>query len=140
MKTLQAQKRMAAKVMDIGKNKVWFDPERLSEIKEAITKMDIADLIKDGAISKSPVDGIKRRAGKRHLKRKRKGRRRRAGSIKRTIKTDNYPSRIRKLRSSLKNLRKAKKITTEQYRKMYNLLKSGVIKNNQQMAEYTKQK
>ncbi len=140
MKTLQAQKKMAAKVMDVGKNKVWFDPERLSEIKEAITKQDIADLIKDGAISKSPIDGIKRRAGKRHLERKRKGRRRRAGSIKKRIKVDNYPSRIRKLRSYLKNLKKAKKVTTEQYRKMYNLLKSGVIKSNQQMIEYTKQK
>jgi large subunit ribosomal protein L19e len=140
MKTLQAQKRMAAKVMDIGKNKVWFDPERLSDIKEAITKQDIADLIKDGAISKSPVDGIKRRAGKRHLTRKRRGRRRRSGSIKKRIKVDNYPSRIRKLRFYLKNLKKAKKVTTEQYRKMYNLLKSGVIKNNQQMIEYAKQK
>jgi large subunit ribosomal protein L19e len=140
MKTLQAQKRMAAKVMDIGKNKVWFDPERLSDIKEAITKQDIADLIKDGAISKSPVDGIKRRAGKRHLIRKRRGRRRRSGSIKKRIKVDNYPSRIRKLRFYLKNLKKAKKVTTEQYRKMYNLLKSGVIKNNQQMIEYAKQK
>ena len=140
MKTLQAQKKMAAKVMNIGKNKVWFDPERLSEIKEAITKQDILDLIKDGAVSKSPIDGIKRRAGKRHLKRKRKGRRRRTGSIKKEIKIEDYPSRIRKLRLYLKNLRKTKKITTEQYRKMYNLLKSGVIKSNQQIIDYTKQK
>ncbi len=140
MKTLKAQKSMAAKVMNIGKNKVWFDPDRISEIKEAITKQDIMDLIKDGAISKNPVEGIKRRAGKRHLKRKRKGRRRRSGSIKRTLKIEDYPSRIRKLRAYLKNLRKAKKVTTEQYRKMYNLLKSGVIKTNQQILDYSKQK
>jgi large subunit ribosomal protein L19e len=140
MKTLRAQRSMAAKVIGIGKNKVWFDPERISEIKEAITKQDILDLIKDGAISKRPIKGIKRRAGKRHLKRKIKGRRRKSGHIRKKIKQDNYPSRIRGLRAFLKSLKRNKKLSNEQFRKIYNLLKSGMIKNNQQILEYINKK
>ena len=136
MKTLQAQKKMAAKMMGVGKNKVWFDPERISEIKEAITNQDILDLIKDEAISKGHNRGIKRRAGRVRLERKRKGRRRRAGKIKKKIVSNTYIHKIRKLRFFLKNLKKNKKVPQEKYKKVYNLLKSGVLKNNQQILDY----
>ena len=42
MRTLRTKKVMAAKVLGVGINKVWFDPQRLTEIKEAITKQDIS--------------------------------------------------------------------------------------------------
>lgn len=126
---------MAAKVLGVGVNKVWFDPMRLAEIKEAITKQDMIDLIKDKAIKKRPNEGVKRRAGRYKLERKRKGRKRNDGKIKfRIIKSD-YHKRIRKLRNFLKTLRENKKISKEQYYRTYGLLKAGVIKNKQGMLE-----
>ncbi|MEF8907187.1 MAG: 50S ribosomal protein L19e, partial [Haloarculaceae archaeon] len=37
MTDLSAQKRLASDVLDVGKNKVWFDPDRQGDIAEAIT-------------------------------------------------------------------------------------------------------
>ncbi len=44
---LKSQRRLAAQLLKIGENKVWFDEDRLEEVKEAITKVDIKKLIKD---------------------------------------------------------------------------------------------
>ena len=138
MKTLKAKKTMAAKVLGVGTNKVWFDPLRLNEIKEAITKHDIQDLIKDGAIKKHPTIGNKRRSGRIRLKRKLKGRRRNEGKIKFKGIQEDYPKKIRKLRAFVKNLRYNKKISKEQYKKVYRLVKAGVLKNKQNILERSK--
>ena len=42
---LDKKKTIAARVLNVGKDRVWFNPERLQEIKEAITRQDIKDLI-----------------------------------------------------------------------------------------------
>lgn len=136
MKTLRPQKRMAAKALNVGENKIWFDPERANEIKEAITQQDIIDLIKDKAIKRKPHLGQKRRAGKINLKRKRKGRRRGPGHIRKTIGKSDYMHRIRKLRSFLKSLRDMNKIDNAEYRRIYGLLKAGMFKNKQAVTEY----
>jgi large subunit ribosomal protein L19e len=140
MKTLHPQKRMAAKALNVGENKVWFDPERISEIKEAITQQDIIDLIGDKAIKRRPHSGQKRRAGKINLKRKRKGRRRGPGHIRKVINKKDYIHKIRKLRSFLKSLKVINKINNEEYRKIYTLLKAGMFKNKQAITEYIKEK
>lgn len=140
MKTLLPQRRMAAKVLNVGENKVWFDPERISEIKEAITKQDVEDLIKDKAIKRKPHLGQKRRAGKINLKRKRKGRRRGHGHIKKIINKGDYIDKIRKLRSFIKSLKDSKQINKEDYAKIYKLLKAGIFKNKQAITDYLKEK
>ena len=55
---LDAQKRIAAGIFGIGRDRVWIDPNRVSEIKESITKSDIKALIKDNAIKILPARGI----------------------------------------------------------------------------------
>lgn len=47
---LATQRRMAASLFGVGRNKVWMDPEKGEEIAEAITREDIRGLIADGAI------------------------------------------------------------------------------------------
>ena len=140
MKNLTAKRTMAAKVLKVGTNKVWFDPLRLSEIKEAITKQDIQELIKDGAIKKRPCLGNKRRAGRLKLKRKLKGRRRNEGKIKSRKFKEDYPKKIRRLRSFLKNIKTSNKISKDQYKKLYRLIKAGVLKNKQSILEKSKLK
>ena len=48
---LAKKKSLAARVFGVGKSRVVFAKSRLNEIKEAITKQDIRDLKKDGAIT-----------------------------------------------------------------------------------------
>jgi large subunit ribosomal protein L19e len=66
---LRKKKELAARTFGIGKNRIVFLKPRLNEIKEAITKQDMKDLQKDGAIIIKPVKGrrkvekIKRKKG-----------------------------------------------------------------------------
>src|SRR3989344_8759784 len=79
---LKNQKRLAARMLKVGTTRVWFDPSRLTEIKEAITGRDVSSLIKDKAIQSKPKRGVSRgRARKFHEQRK-KGRRKGIGSRK----------------------------------------------------------
>ncbi|HIH52186.1 MAG TPA: 50S ribosomal protein L19e, partial [Nanoarchaeota archaeon] len=51
------KKELAAKALKIGKERVKFVRIRLDEIKDAITKQDIRDLVETGAIIIKPVKG-----------------------------------------------------------------------------------
>ncbi|MEM4640982.1 MAG: 50S ribosomal protein L19e [Candidatus Pacearchaeota archaeon] len=136
MKTLRSQRRMAAQILKVGINRVWFDPERLQEIKEAVTKQDIIDLIKDKAIKKKPAKGRKKRAHKRRVERKRKGRRRGKGKRKKTVKKrkQNYVKKIRKLRRYLKELKKV--LPKEEYRKLKRWVKGGKIREVKELMAF----
>jgi len=77
---MKLQKRLAAYVLDCGTNRVRFDEAKLTEIKEAITKADMARLVKNGVVYKAHDTGCSRvRAEKRRLQRQ-KGRRKGAGT------------------------------------------------------------
>lgn len=54
---LRNQKRICARILCAGKNRVWIDPTRLPDVKEAITKADLVVLIKQGAIKLKPETG-----------------------------------------------------------------------------------
>ena len=44
------QKRLAAQLLKCSEKRIRFDPDKLSDIKEAITKIDIRGLINDKVI------------------------------------------------------------------------------------------
>src|SRR4030042_1929609 len=64
---LRKKKTLAAKTFGVGESRIKFVNARLEEIKEAITKQDIRDLQKDGAIIVIKIKGRKR-----HEKRKKR--------------------------------------------------------------------
>jgi len=74
---LAKKKALAVKVLKVGKERIVFTRESLAEIKEAITRMDILDLYKSGAIKIREVKGRKKIV-------KRKNRRRR-GKVKKKV-------------------------------------------------------
>lgn len=77
------QKNLAGKILEAGKRRIKLDPERLSEIKEAITRSDIKSLIKSGAIKKLSKRGISRVRSKIYFKSEKKGKKERQGFFKR---------------------------------------------------------
>ena len=130
MTNLRAQKRMAADVLDIGKGRVWFDPEAQAEIADAITREDIRELVETGTIRAKDAKGnSKGRARERAAKRAyghRKGpgsRRGKAGGRKNT--KDEWISRIRAQRRRLKELRDDGPLDRTQYRELYNKASGG---------------
>ena len=142
---LTAQKRMAAEILKCGENRVYFDPYLTDEIKMAITREDIRNLIKEGIIQKKYKKGIsKHRKNIRH-ERKKKGLGRGLGKRKgskhaRMPKKRAYIKRIRPIRRELRKLRERKLITPSTYRKLYRNAKGGLFNSVRQLNRYIKDK
>ena len=141
MTDLKAQKRMAADVLDVGKDRVWFDPDEQSEIAEAITREDIRDLVEEGTIRAKDAKGnSKGRARERAAKRAyghRKGpgsRKGRSGGRKNS--KDEWVSRIRAQRRRLKELRDDGPLNPTQYREVYNKASGGEFEDVARLEAY----
>ena len=129
MKALKTQKRLAAELLNVGENKVLFDNARLEDISKAITRTDIADLIKDKAI-------MKRITGKSKMKKEKRNRG--TGQVKVRVKNrkKKYVAKIRKLRRYLTEIRDKNVITIEEYQKLRRLSKSGHFKTRRHLKEH----
>jgi len=126
---LTMQKRIAARVLGVGRNRIWMNPLRLNEIKEAITKQDIMDLIKDGAIKSREITGRKA-----NVKKKRRGSGSRKGRVMRGKK--DYMMKIRKLRKFLKLIKEKSLLTVPEIKKLRLLSKSGHFKSQRHLKEH----
>ena len=57
---LKLQRKMAAKILKCGENRIWIDPTALEDVASAATKEDVRELIESGVIKRKPVKGISR--------------------------------------------------------------------------------
>lgn len=138
---LKTQKRLAAQILKCSPKRVWFDPNRLDEIKEGITKFDIRNLVKDNAIKEKPVRATSRSGARRRILQKRKGRRKGSGSRKgkrtaRLPKKKGWMNKIRLMRRFLKELRDKGLITKRDYRALYLKAKGGFFRSKRHIKLY----
>jgi len=142
MTDLSAQKRLAADILDVGKNKVWFDPERQGDLADAITREDVRELIDEGAIQAKDATGNSRgRARERQAKRayghqsgpgSRKGK---AGA--RQDPKEDWESRIRAQRKRLKELRDEEgTLDSSEYRELYDRAGGGEFDSVADLERY----
>jgi large subunit ribosomal protein L19e len=126
---LSKKKNLAAKTLGVGKVRIVFNTERLSEIKEAITKQDIRDLFASKAIWIKNIKGRKS-----HDKRRN---RRRKGSVRKQAinKKQQYVLLTRKLRAHLAELKRKKTISKEHYLKLRKEIKASLFKNKHHFKE-----
>ncbi|HIP89165.1 MAG TPA: 50S ribosomal protein L19e [Thermococcus paralvinellae] len=142
---MRMQRRIAAEILKCGENRIWIDPEKIEDVKSAITREDIKRLIKDGVIKKKPIKGQSTyRAKIRHEQRK-KGRHRGPGSRKgkktaRMGKKERWIATIRALRKELRKLKAEKKIDVHTYRRLYIRAKGGQFKNKHQLYLFLEEK
>lgn len=138
---LKTQKKLAAEVLKCSTTKVVFDPDRLEEIKESITKVDIRNLIKDKAIMKKIENGPSKVRARENAIQKSKGRRRGQGSRKgkytaRLQPKADWMNRIRKIKTLIKTLREKGKLESRQYRVLYNKAKGGAFRSERHAKMY----
>jgi large subunit ribosomal protein L19e len=136
--SLKTQKRIAAQILKIGVTRVRFDSEKLSEIKEAITKTDIRALIKGGVISGKPYLSQSRVRARKIKEQKKKGRRKGAGSKKgtknaRSNRKTLWVTKIRLLRSFLRELKTKGKIEVKDYRNLILKSKGGFFRSKRHL-------
>jgi large subunit ribosomal protein L19e len=134
MTNLSAQRRLAALVIGCGENRVWINPEKISDIQNAMSREDIRNLIEEGAISAHQKKGISRgRARLRTAKRsyghgKGPGHRNGAKGARTPSKTV-WIKKIRAQRKELRAQREAGTITPTEYRRLYRRAAGGQFRN-----------
>ena len=79
---LSTQKRLASRVLKVGRSRVWIDPEFQDEVSLAITKDDIRRLVDERAIQKKQKQGVSRGRARHVMRQKRKGQRKGPGHKK----------------------------------------------------------
>ncbi len=137
--TLKTQRNVAARLLKCGKSRVWFDPEKIRDIEEAITAQDVRRLVKDGLIQALPKQGLSNARKKKIALQKSKGRRRGPGSRKghhAGERKKHWMRTIRAIRSQLKQLRNEEKIEKNIYRKLYMKSKSGFFRSRAHLMTY----
>ena len=130
---LDKKKQLAARTLNVGKERIIFNTARLEEIKEAITKQDIRDLMNDKSIA------IKEIKGRRKLSKRKT--RRRIGSRKKTLRNKKqvYVKLTRKLRRFLFNLKIKRIISKEKFLGLRKEIRSSSFKSLAQLKERIKQ-
>jgi large subunit ribosomal protein L19e len=138
---LTLQKRLAASILKTSQKNVVFDPERLDEVKEAITKTDIRGLIGDSAIWKKKTPGVSRTRIKKRKAQKRKGLRKGPGKKKgkqfaKTPQKRLWINKIRLQRSFLKELKQKNIITNQSYKELKLKAKGGFFRSKRHIKLY----
>ncbi len=130
MTDLKAQKRLAADILDVGENRIRFDPDEQAEIADAITRDDVRELIDSGIIEAKTAKGNSRGRARKRQKKRAYGHQKGHGSRKgkaggRQNTKDDWRSRIRAQRNELRELRDNGDIDRSQYRKLYDQASGG---------------
>ncbi|SFR93899.1 LSU ribosomal protein L19E [Halomicrobium zhouii] len=141
MTDLSAQKRLASEVLDVGKNRVWFDPERQEDLADAITREDVREMIDEGAIQAKEAQGNSRGRARERKAKQAYGHQQGAGSRKgkagaRQDPKEDWSSRIRAQRETLRELRDEGDLSSSQYRELYDKAGGGEFDSVADLQRY----
>lgn len=130
MSQISGQRRLAAEVIGCGLNRIWFNPEKIDEVQQAMSREDIRKLILDGLIAAHKIRGNSRGRARFMMEKRsyghRKGPGRRKGAAgARTNSKRRWIQRIRAQRKVLKELRGTENIGRSVYRKFYRRAAGG---------------
>jgi len=127
---LNKKKELATRTLKVGKERIMLMPGRLDEIKEAITKQDIRDLQKEGAIMIKEIKGRKK-----NIKKKT---RRSTGNIRKKVKKrkQEYVKITRKLRSFVAEMKKQGKLSKEDVKEIRKKIRNRLFKSKAHLRDY----
>ncbi|MFP4111640.1 MAG: 50S ribosomal protein L19e [Candidatus Woesearchaeota archaeon] len=138
---LTIQKRLASEILKCSPDKIWLDSEKSKEIKEAITKIDMKNLIKQGLVAKKKLPEQSRARARFVHDQKVKGRRGGSGSKKgspssRLSDKEKWITKVRSLRTLLAELKEKSLISPKTYRNLYSKAKGGFFRNKRHIKLY----
>ena len=143
MTNLTSQRRLASRILKVGKNRVWIDPQKIEDVESAITREEVRKLVHEKIISAAPIQGVSRGRAKIIKEKKRRGRRKGPGSRSGTpravvTKKEAWMIKIRSLRKRLRALKANRTVTEAQYRELYMIAGSGRFVSIADMERYAK--
>lgn len=139
-------KTIAAELLNTGKTKIWIDPKSIEEVKEALTREDVKELIKKGIVKKRKENEQSRARARKLLEKKKKGRRKGPGKRKgkrtaRAKKKKQHIANVRAQRSLLRKIKKENPKLLEKvggYRQLYRKIKGGFFRGKRQIEALLK--
>lgn len=128
---LSKKKSLAIRTLKVGKERIVFLQPRLDEIKEAITKQDIRDLQKEGAIL------VKEIKGRRKTEKKKKNKRS-PGNIRKKVnkRKQEYVIMTRKLRKYAAEMKKQGRLSKEEVIDIRKKIRNKVFRSKAHLKEY----
>lgn len=130
------QKRLAAKILKVGKSKVWMDPTKAKDISQAITRADVRRLILKKIVKKLPG---KIRMPREKVERKRTEGKRKGSKHSIIDSKTKWINTIRPLRRELKELKSTKQIDNSTYKQMRKLTKGGMFRSRAHLRLFLEQ-
>ena len=127
---LSKKKQLTIRTLGIGKSRIVFVKSRLEEIKEAITKEDIKQLVREGAII------IKEIKGRRKVEKR--ARKRGAGKIRLKVnkRKREYVIITRKLRKYIKILKEKKELSNENFKDIRKKIRNRKFSSLKNLKDY----
>ena len=141
---LEMQKRLSAKVAKVGVGRVRINPENVDQVKEAITKADIRDLIDNKVIEILPLVRNSKARARIRAKAKKKGRQSGPGSKvgtknARTPTKRVWINRIRLQRKIIKSFKDSGRLSTGDWKTLYYRAKGGFFRNKRHLLQTLEQ-
>ena len=141
---LEMQKRLSSKVAKVGLARVKINPENVDQVKEAITKADIRDLIDNKVIEILPLVTNSKARARLRAKAKKKGRQSGPGSKvgtrnARTPTKRVWINRIRLQRKIIKSFKDSGRLSTGDWKTLYYRAKGGFFRNKRHLLQTLEQ-
>ena len=138
-----AKKReLAARVLNVGVNRVRFEPDRLEDITDSITRENIRSLVKSGAIwTVQPKGSSRGRAIKKRSVWKVHGKGPGSKKGKKTARVGKkrvYVVKTRSMRYHLKVIKERKDIPNDMYWYLYKRVNGGQVRSLAHLRELVK--
>lgn len=139
-----AKKReLVARILDVGANRIRFEPDRLEDVADSITRDNIRSLVNSGAIWTVQVKGTSRgRAIKKRSVWKVHGKGPGSKKGKKTARVGKkavYVIKVRSMRYHLKVLKERKDISNEIYWQLYKKVNGGQVRSLAHLRELVKE-
>ena len=140
---IRKKRELVARILGIGANSIRFEPDRLDDVADSITRENIRSLVKAGAIWTIPPKGTsKRRAVEKRAVWKGHGKgpgSKKGPKTARVGKKEVYVRRIRSMRYHLKILKDRNDIPREAFWQLYRRVNGGQVRNLAHLRELVKE-
>ncbi len=139
---IHKKRELVSRILGVGVNRVRFEPDKLDDVADSITRENIRALVNNGSIWTSKVRGTSRGRTRTKLQTKKKhgtG----PGSKKgkktaRVGKKEIYVIKIRSMRRHLKILKVRKDLTNDQFWTLYKKVNGAQVRSLSHLRELVK--
>ncbi len=140
---IRKKRELIGRILGVGANRIRFEPDKLDDVADSITRENIRSLIKNGSIWTTKIKGTSRgRAEAKRVIRRKHGAG--VGSKKgkktaRTGKKELYVAKVRSMRYHLKVQKDRNDINREIYWSLYKKVNGGQVRSLAHLRDLVKQ-